>query len=63
MTRRAVVHLSLTWVALMGLLALTCGTAYLPLGSWNVAINFAVAAAKALLVVFVFMEVAGGSSG
>src|SRR5205085_1139076 len=37
--RRTVLHLSLTWLALMVLLAATCGSAFLPLGRWNLALN------------------------
>jgi cytochrome c oxidase subunit 4 len=51
----------LTWVALLALLALTTGSAFIPLGRFNVVVNFAVALAKALLVVFVFMHVRRGS--
>jgi cytochrome c oxidase subunit IV len=46
----------LVWVALIGLLLLTLGSAYLKLGSLNSAINLAIAAAKALLVMFFFMH-------
>jgi cytochrome c oxidase subunit 4 len=50
-----------TWLALLALLALTTGSAFVPLGPFNVVVNFAVALAKALLVVFVFMHVRRGS--
>lgn len=56
MNSRTIRHLSLTWLALMLLLALTCGSAFVALGRWNLAINLGVAIVKALLVVFVFME-------
>jgi cytochrome c oxidase subunit 4 len=46
----------LVWFALIGLLLLTLGSAYLKLGSLNSAINLAIAAAKALLVMFFFMH-------
>ena len=46
-----------TWIALLVLLAITCGSSYLPMGRFNVAVNFVVAATKALLVVAVFMRV------
>jgi cytochrome c oxidase subunit IV len=52
--------LLLTWVALLGLLALTAGSALLPLGWWNGVINLVVAAAKALLVLWVFMRLGRG---
>lgn len=51
----------LTWMALLVLLALTAGSAFLPLGRINLAINLAIALAKALLVVFVFMHVRRGT--
>ena len=46
-----------TWASLLALLAITCGTSFLPLGRLNLGINLAVAVAKALLVVFVFMRI------
>jgi cytochrome c oxidase subunit 4 len=51
----------LTWVALLVLLALTTGSAFVPLGGFNVVVNFAIALLKALLVVFVFMHVRRGT--
>lgn len=45
-----------TWAALMILLALTCGSAYLSLGKWNTTLNLGIAAAKALLVAIFFMH-------
>ncbi len=45
-----------TWIALLALLAATCGSAFLALGRLNVAINLGIALVKALLVVFVFMR-------
>lgn len=45
-----------TWVALLVLLAITCGTSFIPMGRANLAINLAVAVVKALLVVVVFMR-------
>jgi cytochrome c oxidase subunit 4 len=45
-----------SWLALMALLALSAGTAWIPLGWMNTAIGLAVAAVKALLVAFVFMR-------
>jgi cytochrome c oxidase subunit 4 len=51
----------LTWLALLALLALTTGSAFLPLGAFNVVVNFGVALVKALLVVFVFMHVRRGT--
>jgi len=46
----------LVWVALIVLLLLTLGSAYIPLGRFNTAINLAIAAAKALFVAFFFMH-------
>jgi cytochrome c oxidase subunit 4 len=46
------------WAALMALLILTLVVAYLPLGPANTAIGLAVAAAKAALVLMLFMELA-----
>jgi cytochrome c oxidase subunit 4 len=46
----------IVWLALMLLVALTLGLAFLPLGSFNLPIALAIAAAKALLVAFMFME-------
>lgn len=46
----------LIWIALLLLLALTTGTAFLRLGAANSAINLAIAALKTLLVVLFFMH-------
>jgi cytochrome c oxidase subunit 4 len=46
----------LVWVALLALLLLTLGSAYLKLGWANGAINLAIAVAKALLVMIFFMH-------
>ena len=56
MKLRAVRPYVVTWVALLVLLAITCGSSFIPLGRFNLAINLAVALAKALLVVIVFMR-------
>ena len=45
-----------TWITLLALLAATCGSAFVPMGALNVAVNFGIAAVKASLVVFVFMR-------
>ena len=47
-----------TWIALLVLLAVTCGSAFVPLGHFNTALNIAIAAAKAVLVALVFMHLA-----
>ena len=44
------------WAALMVLLGATTAVAYVPLGRFNVVLALAIAAAKALIVVIVFME-------
>ena len=46
------------WVlaALLGLLSLSAGSALLPLGKFNTAINLGIAVIKALLVMLVFMH-------
>jgi cytochrome c oxidase subunit IV len=49
------------WIALIVLLAITCGSSFLPLGRFNVVVNFAVAAAKALLVILLFMRLLSGA--
>lgn len=56
--RRSIV----VWIALMVLLVLTFGSTYLKLGSWNSAINLAIAAAKALLVAVFFMHLRSAST-
>ena len=45
-----------TWLALMLLLALTAGSAWIYLGGWNSALNLLIAAVKAALVVWIYME-------
>ena len=47
---------SLIWLALMLLLALSGGSAYVPLGPGNGASNYGVAVAKAALVLVFFMH-------
>ncbi|MGI9024577.1 MAG: cytochrome C oxidase subunit IV family protein [Burkholderiaceae bacterium] len=48
------------WLALMVLLLLTLGSAYVSLGWLNSVINLAIAAAKALLVMLFFMHLRSG---
>jgi cytochrome c oxidase subunit IV len=50
------------WLALMLLLTLTTGVAFIPLGTANLFISLAIAATKALLVLIIFMELSGSSS-
>lgn len=50
----------LVWLALLVLLALTAGSALLPLGAFNAVSNFAIAAVKSALVLVFFMHVTRG---
>lgn len=54
-------HQLVVWASLMGLLAITVGTAFLRLGPWNLVINLGIAAIKALLVAIFFMHLARAS--
>lgn len=58
----SVAGLVAVWAALMGLLGITWGSAYVPMGAWNTVVNVAVAVAKATLVLVFFMRLrtAGG---
>ena len=47
---------SIIWLALLLLLGLTVGSAYVPLGAFNGVINYSIAAAKAALVLVFFMH-------
>jgi cytochrome c oxidase subunit 4 len=44
------------WLALLALLAVTCGSAWIRLGGWNTAINGLVSVMKSLLVIGFFMH-------
>ncbi|WP_011300555.1 cytochrome C oxidase subunit IV family protein [Cupriavidus necator] len=44
------------WACLVVLLAITIGTSFLHLGTWNMVINLAIAVLKALLVAVFFMH-------
>lgn len=44
------------WLALLALLAISLGSAYLPLGLGNAAANYGIATLKALLVAVLFMH-------
>jgi cytochrome c oxidase subunit 4 len=46
----------LTWAGLLALLALTLGTALLPLGGLSLAINLAISVTQAVLAVMAFMQ-------
>jgi len=45
-----------TWIALIVLLTITCGSSFIALGGFNLAINLGIAVIKALLVIVVFMR-------
>lgn len=45
-----------TYIALLGLLALTLGSIYIELGALNPIVNLGIAIAKALLIMAVFMH-------
>ena len=47
---------SLIWLALLLMLGATVGSAYVPLGPFNTAINYIIAAGKAALVFIFFMH-------
>jgi cytochrome c oxidase subunit 4 len=47
---------SLIWLALLVLLGITVGSAYIPLGAMNGVINYGIAGAKAALVLVFFMH-------
>jgi caa(3)-type oxidase subunit IV len=44
------------WLGLMALLAVGCALAYAPLGAWDVAVSFGIAATQAVLVALLFMR-------
>jgi cytochrome c oxidase subunit 4 len=50
------------WLTLLFLLALTIGSAYIPLGAGNSVLNLAIAALKALLVLLFFMHLRSSST-
>ena len=54
-------RLLMTWLALMVLLAITVASSLVGLGRFNLSINLAIAAAKALLVATIFMELRASS--
>ena len=53
---RAVRTIALTWLALLGLMLSSLGSAYLRLGAFNTVAGLAIAALKALLVAWLFMR-------
>jgi cytochrome c oxidase subunit 4 len=44
------------WVALLGLMLLSLGSAYLKLGAWNMGAGLVIAAIKSAIVVWLFMR-------
>jgi cytochrome c oxidase subunit 4 len=54
--RRIVAGPFLSWIGLCLLLGTTTGLAYLPMGSMNLAVSLAIAAAKVSIIAIVFME-------
>lgn len=50
--------LALAYLAFMALLALTVGSSFVDLGGFNPALNLAIAAAKAGIIVLLFMHLA-----
>ena len=50
------------WLALLILLALSVGSAYIQLGAFNTPINLAIAAVKVALVVVFFMQLDSSST-
>ena len=49
------------WLGLLALMALTTGMAFVPLGAGNLPLALAIAIAKALLVLWFFMELKGSA--
>lgn len=56
--RRRLLGVLAVWLALVLLAALTVGSAYIPLGAANMAINILIAGAKAVLIAVFFMHLA-----
>jgi len=54
--KRELLQLSIAYVGLLGLVALTTGSAFVGLGPFNVVLNLGIAVAKAALVYWFFME-------
>ena len=55
-------RLVLVWLALLGLLAATAASSYIPLGGWNTAVNLAISCIKAILVALFFMHLSRASA-
>lgn len=54
-SRRRGLHVLATWAALLALMLTSLGSAYLPLGPWNLVVGLAIAALKSALVLWIFM--------
>lgn len=52
----AILRLVAVWAILLALLGVTVGAALLPLGLWGAVIAYGIAAIKAALILWVFME-------
>jgi cytochrome c oxidase subunit 4 len=50
------------WLALLLLLALSCASAYLSMGTWNTVANIGIAVIKACLVAVFFMHILQGGA-
>jgi cytochrome c oxidase subunit 4 len=48
--------LVLVWAALMALLAMTVGVTFSPLGGWRLPTSLTIAAAKAALIAWIYMD-------
>ena len=53
--RRRGLRLGAAWVALLALMLTSLGSAYLPLGPWNLVVGLAIATCKSLIVLWLFM--------
>ena len=56
MKTRPVRHFVYAWIALLALLAITAGSAFIPMGLANGLVNYAVAFAKTAIVMILFMH-------
>jgi cytochrome c oxidase subunit IV len=56
--RRRSLRLGAAWVALLALMLTSLGSAYLPLGPWNLVVGLAIAAIKSSIVLWLFMGLA-----
>jgi cytochrome c oxidase subunit IV len=54
--------LVITWLGLLALLAATAALANVPMGTWNTAASFSIAALKGLLVALFFMHLRRASA-